>query len=154
MGIVRGRMEDQIQSREPRGSLYDECLKQFGARDGRELWKEFVWLFDHMPICAVLNKTLFAVASGLSQNIVTVDALRRAKIRPLYIARTNAKKYPPGRLIGSVIVRDFLYNVPTEDASNYKEQTNQSDEGLVFYHFGPNVLSSFLTHNKFTAMIR
>merc|ERR1712203_336661 len=136
MGIIRGKNEDQLQTRGKRGTLYDMCCKQYGAQDGRELWKEFVWLFDHMPICAVLNKSLFAVASGLSQNIVKVDALRRGKIRPLYIARTNAKKYPPGRLIGSVIVRDFLYNVPAEDASTYKEQTNKSDKGLVYYQFG------------------
>jgi len=152
--IIRGKMEDQIQSRDPRGTLYDECLKQFGNKNGREMWKEFVWLFDHMPICAVLNKTIFAVSSGLSQNITKVGALRRGKIRPLYIARTNAKKYPPGRLIGSVIVRDFLYNVPTEDASSYKEQKNQSDRGLVYYQFGRSVLNNFLQANRFNKVIR
>jgi len=152
--IIRGKMEDQIQSRDPRGTLYDECLKQFGNKNGREMWKEFVWLFDHMPICAVLNKTIFAVSSGLSQNITKVGALRRGKIRPLYIARTNAKKYPPGRLIGSVIVRDFLYNVPAEDASTYKEQSNKSDRGLVYYHFGWSVLNHFLQANRFNKVIR
>jgi len=152
--IVRGRMEDQIQSREPRGSLYDECLKQYGSKHGRELWKEFVWLFDHMPICAVLNKTLFAVASGLSQNIVKVDALRRGKIRPLYIARTNAKKYPPGRLIGSVIVRDFLYNIPVKGQLSYKQQSKSTDKGLIYYQFGKGVLHNFLNENRFTKVIR
>merc|ERR1719317_903392 len=152
--IIRGRMEDQIQSREPRGSLYDECQKQFGSKDGRELWEEFVWLFDHMPICAVLNRTLFAVSSGISQNIVKVDALRRGKIRPLYIARTNAKTYPPGRLIGSVIVRDFLYNVPMDKVGNYKQQQIRTDRGLIFYHFGEDVLNNFLDVNKFSKIIR
>jgi len=152
--IIRGKMEDQIQSREPKGTLYDECQKQYGMKPGRELWKEFVWLFDHMPICAVLNKTLFAVASGLSQNIVKVDALRRGKIRPLYIARTNAKKYPPGRLIGSVIVRDFLYNVPMKAVNNYKQQQTSSDRGLIFYQFGKDVLNNFLRTNSFTKIIR
>merc|ERR1719447_2005395 len=137
-------MEDQVQSREPKGTLYDEAQKQYGHKEGRELWKEFVWLFDHMPICAVLNRTIFAVSSGLSQNIIKVDALRRGKIRPLYIARTNAKKYPPGRLIGSVIVRDFLYNVPMKSAINFKERSTQSDRGLVYYEFGATVLSKFL----------
>jgi len=152
--IIRGKMEDQIQSREPRGTLYDECQKQFKPRPGRELWKEFVWLFDHMPICAVLNKTLFAVSSGLSRNLTKVNALRRGKIRPLYIARTNAKKYPPGRLIGSVIVRDFLYNVPMKSVTTYKEQSTQADRGLVFYQFGKAVLSRFLDSNRFKKMIR
>lgn len=152
--IIRGKMEDQIQSREPRGTLYDECQKQFNLKPGRELWKEFVWVFDHMPICAVLNKTIFAVSSGLSQNLSKVNALRRGKIRPLYIARTNAKKYPPGRLIGSVIVRDFLYNVPVRSVMNYKEQSKQSDRGLVYYQFGKAVLSNFLHVNRFNKMIR
>jgi len=152
--IIRGKMEDQIQSREPRGMLYEECQKQCGPRDGRELWKEFVWLFDHMPICAVLNKTFFCVSSGLSQNLSKVNALRRGKIRPLYIARTNAKKYPPGRLIGSVIVRDFLYNVPMKSVMNYKEQSKNTDKGLVYYQFGKVVLNNFLHVNKFTAVIR
>merc|ERR1712060_199242 len=152
--IIRGKMEDQIQSREPRGTLYDECLKQFGNKKGREMWKEFVWLFDHMPICGVLNKTIFAVSSGLSQNITKVGALRRGKIRPLYIARTNAKKYPPGRLIGSVIVRDFLYNVPALAVKRYKEISKESDRGLVLYQFGEMALDTFLQVNKFTAVIR
>jgi len=152
--IIRGKMEDQIHSRAPKGSLYDECKKQFETEDGRELWKEFVWLFDHMPICAVLNKTLFAVASGLSQNIIEVDALRTGKIRPLYIARTNGKKYPPGRLIGSVIVRDFIYNIPVEGRISYKKQSNDSDKGLVYYHFGKGVLNNFLNKNRFTKVIR
>lgn len=152
--IIRGKMEDQGQSREPRGSLYSECMKQFGHKPGRELWKEFVWLFDHMPICAVLNKTLFAVASGLSQNLTKVQPLRRGKIRPLYVARTNGKKYPPGRLIGSVIARDFLYNVPIKSVTNYKEQAKSSDKGLVYYQFGKPVLNRFLNVNKFSKMIR
>jgi len=152
--IIRGKMEDQVTTREPRGSLYDECQKQYGIKQGRELWKEFVWLFDHMPICAVLNETLFAVSSGLSQNIVKVGALRTGKIRPLYIARTNAKKYPPGRLIGSVIVRDFLYNVPSKTESHYKEQQKQTDRGLFYYQFGKNALSNFLRMNRFQKVIR
>jgi len=152
--IIRGKNEDQLQTRNKRGTLYDMCRKQYGDKKGRELWKEFVWLFDHMPICAVLNKTFFCVSSGLSQNLQRVDALRRGKIRPLYIARTNAKKYPPGRLIGSVIARDFLYNVPMQAVSFYKEVSKPTDKGLVFYHFGPNDLSRFLQHNKFTALIR
>jgi len=152
--IIRGKMEDQIQSRNPRGTLYDECRKQFQPKPGRELWKEFAWLFDHMPICAVVNKTIFAVSSGLSQNITKINALRKGKIRPLYIARTNAKKYPPGRLIGSVIVRDFLYNVPMKSAITFKERSTQSDRGLVYYEFGETVLSKFLQANKFKRVIR
>jgi len=152
--IIRGKMEDQITTREPRGSLYDECQKQYGIKPGRELWKEFVWLFDHMPICAVLNQMIFAVSSGLSQNIIKVDALRRGKIRPLYIARTNAKKYPPGRLIGSVIVRDFLYNVPSKGVMNYKEQQKTTDRGLFFYQFGKVALNNFLRMGKFQKVIR
>lgn len=131
------------------------CRKNYGDYNGRELWKEFVWIFDHMPICAVLNKEkFFCVSSGLSQNLVRVDALRRGKIRPLYIARTNGKKYPQGRLIGSVIARDFLYNVPMANVSFYKEVSKPTDKGLVFYHFGPNVLANFLKKNSFSAMIR
>merc|ERR1719317_599798 len=152
--IIRGKMEDQVQTRHPQGSIYDECLKQYIPKEGRELWKEFVWVFDHMPICAVINKKVFAVSSGLSQNLTKVDALRRGKIRPLYIARTNAKKYKPGRFIGSVIVRDFLYNVPSEAVKSYKETSKESDRGLVLYQFGEMVLNNFLQVNKFTAMIR
>lgn len=152
--IIRGKMEDQIQSRADRGTLYDECLKQFNLSDGREVWKEFVWLFDHMPICAVVNNTFFAVSSGLSQNIIKVNALRRGKIRPLYIARTNAKKYKEGRLIGSVIVRDYLYNIPSEEVKSYKETSKETDRGLVLYYFGKDMLINFLKVNKFTAMIR
>lgn len=151
--IIRGRMEDQIQTRDPRGSIYDECIKQFSI-EGRGVWKEFVWVFDHMPICAVVNKTFFAVSSGLSKNINKINALRTGKIRPLYIARTNAKKYKPGRLIGSVIVRDFLYNVPSITVKRYKEISKDSDRGLVLYQFGEMALSHFLQVNKFTAIIR
>jgi len=151
--IIRGRMEDQIQTRDPRGSIYDECLMQF-PREGRGVWKEFVWVFDHMPICAVVNKTFFAVSSGLSKNINKINALRTGKIRPLYIARTNSKKNKPGRLIGSVIVRDFLYNVPSIAVKRYKEISKESDRGLVLYQFGEMALNTFLQVNKFSAIIR
>jgi len=152
--IIRGKMEDQVQTRSPRGTLYEGCQKQFGPKIGRELWKEFVWVFDHMPICAVVNKKVFAVSSGLSQNLTKVDALRRGKIRPLYIARTNRKKYAPGRLIGSVIVRDFLYNIPLETVLHHKEQSTKFDKGLVYYEFGKANLQTFLSNNKFTKMVR
>jgi len=152
--IIRGKMEDQVQTRSPRGTLYEGCRKQYGAKIGRDLWKEFVWVFDHMQICAVLNNKIFAASSGLSQNLSRVDALRRgSKIRPLYIARTNKKKYASGRLIGSVIVRDFLYNIYVEKVTQYKEQSTSFDKGLVFYEFGKKSLETFLRHNKFTKMV-
>jgi len=152
--IIRGKMEDQVQTRSGRGTLYENCRTQFPPKIGRELWKEFVWVFDHMPICAVLNEKVFVVSSGLSQNITKVDALRKGKIRPLYIARTNKKKYAAGRLRGSVIVRDFLYNIPRESVLRYTDQTTKLDKGLVYYEFGKNDLQWFLYNNKFTKMVR
>jgi len=152
--IIRGKMEDQVQTRSGRGTLYENCRTQYPPKIGRELWKEFVWVFDHMPICAVLNGKVFVVSSGLSENLTKVDALRRGKIRPLYIARTNKKKYPAGRLIGSVIVRDFLYNIPRKTVSRYTDQITEEDKGLVYYEFGKDDLQTFLHNNKFTKMVR
>lgn len=152
--IIRGKMEDQFKSREPSGSLYDESIKRFGYNSGRELWKEFVWLFDHMPIGAVLNKKFFAVSSGLSHNLKKVSPLRKGRIRPLHIAITNNKFYPNNLLSGSVIVRDFVYNIPFLSVKSFKEKSNLSKQGLVYYHFGKAVINYFLRLNKFSAMIR
>jgi len=57
-------------------------------------------------------------------------------------------------LSGSVIVRDFVYNIPFLSVKSFKEKSNLAKEGLVYYQFGKAVINYFLRLNKFSAMIR
>ena len=51
--------------------------KEINRKYGNSLpWKLFNEIFDLLPLCAVIDKTIFCVHGGLSPLITTVDQIR------------------------------------------------------------------------------
>ena len=53
--------------------FYDEINRKYG---NSQPWKLFNEIFDLMPLCAVIDKTIFCVHGGLSPLITTIDQIR------------------------------------------------------------------------------
>lgn len=39
-------------------SFFSECINKFGEKLGKELWESINNVFDHLPIAAVIDKTV------------------------------------------------------------------------------------------------
>jgi serine/threonine-protein phosphatase 2A catalytic subunit len=53
--------------------FYDECLRKYGSAD---VWREFMFLFDALPISAFTANGIFACHAGLSPTLDTLDDVR------------------------------------------------------------------------------
>lgn len=54
--------------------FYDECMRKYGSAG---VWKSFTDLFDHLPISALVENSVFCLHAGLSPSIDTLDHIRQ-----------------------------------------------------------------------------
>ena len=53
--------------------FFDECIRKFGSSN---VWKMYTYLFDYLPISAIIVNSIFCCHGGLSPTILTIDQLR------------------------------------------------------------------------------
>eukprot|EP00188_Purpureofilum_apyrenoidigerum_P003217 Plantae.Rhodophyta-Purpureofilum_apyrenoidigerum.ctg3309.p1 GENE.Plantae.Rhodophyta-Purpureofilum_apyrenoidigerum.ctg3309~~Plantae.Rhodophyta-Purpureofilum_apyrenoidigerum.ctg3309.p1 ORF type:complete len:316 (-),score=37.75 Plantae.Rhodophyta-Purpureofilum_apyrenoidigerum.ctg3309:1852-2799(-) len=53
--------------------FYDECLRKYSNSN---VWKYFTDMFDHLPLTALVENTIFCLHGGLSPSIDTLDQIR------------------------------------------------------------------------------
>jgi len=53
--------------------FYDECLRKYGSA---KVWRLFTDLFDHLPLSAVVENSVFCLHAGLSPSLDTLDHIR------------------------------------------------------------------------------
>jgi diadenosine tetraphosphatase ApaH/serine/threonine PP2A family protein phosphatase len=53
--------------------FYDECLRKYGSAT---VWRHFTDLFDHLPLSAVVENSVFCLHAGLSPSLDTLDHVR------------------------------------------------------------------------------
>lgn len=106
--LLRGNHESRFLSRSymrvlcitGRFGFYQQCLNYYGDDS---VWNEFMKAFDCLPLCAVVNKHVFAVHAGISpklQFIRDIDAIDRFQEIPV-ISFAHGVFIPsfPGRLV-------------------------------------------------------
>jgi len=55
--------------------FYDECVRKYGNAN---VWKQFTDLFDHLPLCALIEKQIFCLHGGLSPSIESLNHIMEA----------------------------------------------------------------------------
>jgi serine/threonine-protein phosphatase PP1 catalytic subunit len=111
--------------------FYDECKRRYSIK----AWKLFVDVFNKLPLCAIIDDSIFCVHGGLSPEINSLDSIRSIA-RPTDVPDTG-------------MVCDFLWADPDQDIQGWGE----NDRG-VSYLFGPDVVSSFLQKHNFDIVVR
>jgi serine/threonine-protein phosphatase 2A catalytic subunit len=53
--------------------FFDECMRKYGNSN---VWKYYTDLFDYLPICAVVDNSIFCLHGGLSPSIETLDNIK------------------------------------------------------------------------------
>ena len=101
--------------------FYEEINRKYG---NSLPWKYFNEIFDLLPLCAVIDKTIFCVHGGLSPLITTVDQIRLI----------NRK----GEIPHEGVICDLLWSDPTDENETWS--FNNRGAGWMF---GYKVVNEF-----------
>ncbi|CAG2174864.1 unnamed protein product [Oppiella nova] len=61
--LLRGNHE--LRSVNQSFTFRNECLEKFGESVGQKLWKKFNTVFDFVPICAVIDESIYCAHGGI-----------------------------------------------------------------------------------------
>ncbi|CAG2178547.1 unnamed protein product, partial [Oppiella nova] len=71
--LLRGNHE--LRSVNQSFTFRNECLEKFGESVGQKLWEKFNTVFDWMPICAVIDESIYCAHGGIPTGATTIDEL-------------------------------------------------------------------------------
>ena len=114
--------------------FYDECKRRYNLK----IWKNFVDLFNCLPIAARIDDKIFLVHGGLSPELKNIDDIKKI-MRPTDVPEEG-------------ILCDLLWSDPDQDNSNNKDW-GENDRG-VSVTFSENVLEKFLENNDLDLFCR
>lgn len=111
--------------------FYDECKR----RTTIKIWKNFVDVFNTLPIAAVVAGKIFCVHGGLSPSLNSMDDIRAVE-RP-----TDVPDFG--------LLNDLLWSDPSETATDWED-----NERGVSYCFGRTIIEEFLRRHDFDLVCR
>ena len=113
--------------------FYDECKKRYNLK----IWKNFVDLFNCLPIAASIDEKIFLVHGGLSPELKNIDEIKKI-MRPTDVPEEG-------------LLCDLLWSDPDQDNTSKDWGTN--DRG-VSVTFSEKVLGKFLENNDLDLICR
>ncbi len=111
--------------------FYDECKRRLNLKS----WKNFVDVFNTLPIAALINDKIFCIHGGLSPHLTNLKQIEDLK-RPTDIPETG-------------LLADLLWSDPDPNVTEWSE----NDRG-VSYCFGKKIVDNFCKKFKFDLIIR
>ncbi|KAA6360905.1 MAG: putative Serine/threonine-protein phosphatase, partial [Streblomastix strix] len=120
------------------------CTKEYGFKNEVEdkyntaVYQNFLYIFNALPICAIINRRIFVVHGGLfTRTNVRLDEIRRVN-----------RFTEPGEEGGETLMAQMLWSDPME-------QPGQRQSLRPFgCSFGPNITDEFLDRNQLQMIIR
>ena len=133
--LLRGNHETSDVSR--LYGFYDECKRRASIK----VWKNFIDVFDRMPVAAVIGKTpdyplIFCTHGGISPSLRYITEINNIK-RPVDVPDSG-------------LLCDLLWSDPNTENDN---GWTPSDRG-VSYLFGKKELAEFLNNNNLDLIVR
>lgn len=111
--------------------FYDEVKRRFSVK----LWKQFIEVFNVLPLAAVVEDKIFCVHAGLSPDLSSPEVINKIQ-RPTEVPEEG-------------LVCDLLWSDPEQGATGWAE----NDRG-VSYTFGADIVSDFLERNDLDLVVR
>uniref|UniRef100_A0A915CFD1 Serine/threonine-protein phosphatase n=2 Tax=Parascaris univalens TaxID=6257 RepID=A0A915CFD1_PARUN len=132
--MLRGNHEDGNTSMSY--GFYDECINRFNAyKEGDQLWRKFIDVFNMLPLAALISTTIFCVHGGLSPFFGTFDDIVKIK-RPSIV--------PPYGLMC-----DLVWSDPDEKHNGW----SMNQRGISFT-FGEKIVKEFCHKNNIDLVVR
>eukprot|EP01013_Petalomonas_cantuscygni_P011383 TRINITY_DN2480_c0_g1_i1.p1 TRINITY_DN2480_c0_g1~~TRINITY_DN2480_c0_g1_i1.p1 ORF type:complete len:478 (+),score=89.10 TRINITY_DN2480_c0_g1_i1:246-1679(+) len=139
-------------------SFLSQCSRLFGAERGFKVWAAFNDAFKHLPLAAVVDKTIFCVHGGIPRRSTSPGEDRRIESLedsafPRFAYTTCSKADRDQRRL---LMTDLMWSDPVEwgagetDADGFGE----SDRGPSLSVFGDKAIDDFFRRYKFSMMVR
>jgi len=126
--MLRGRHDCRQIAR--MSEFYEEVCRLYS----RKLWRSFIDVLNHLPLCARVNGRVFCVSGGISPELRHLEQINELH-RPLEVPKEG-------------LLTDLLWSDPT-DCQGW----GPSDRGLS-YTFGQDVFEEFCETNHIELMVR
>lgn len=112
----------------------DECIERYGT-DGIKIWKDINKSFQMLPLCALINKSVFCVHGGISPNLNSLDEINTI----------NCKCSIPD----NGVLCDFTWGDPKTQNSKWED----NDRGCS-YTFNNEALDEFMDKLDIDLVVR
>jgi len=112
----------------------DECLRKYGSN---RIWRLCCDVFDCLPLCAVVDNTLYCVHGGLSPELKTIDDMRQ-------LSRIREVPHEGG-------ICDTVWSDPMEEPSDKDFTPSPRGAGWLF---SGGVVEQFVQMNGVSLIVR
>ena len=112
--------------------FYSECQRKYG---GPSVWQYFTDLFDYLPLCALIENSIFCVHGGLSPSLSALD-----EIRTILRAKEIPHEGP---------FTDLMWSDPDESTSGFSISSRGAG-----YVVGKDIVDKFLHLNGVSHIAR
>lgn len=132
--LLRGNHESPSISRIY--GFYDECKRRYNIK----VWKTFLDVFNHLPVCAVVDERVVCMHGGLSQEMLYEGAELKTLVNQLE---------RPADIPDTGILCDLLWSDPHPEVQGF----GANDRG-VSVSFGADVVNAFLVRENLDLVVR
>lgn len=121
--------------------FYDECKRRLPLISGsHKLWKNFVDVFNTLPIAATINDKIFCIHGGLSPDLKSMRQIEQIQ-RPTDIPDKG-------------LLADLLWSDPDPLVRNFSTTNWPKNDRGVSYCFGKKHVDHFLSTFKMDLIVR
>jgi len=76
--LIRGNHE--LRTIQTVFTFQKECLEKFGRNLGHSIWETINRAFDHMPICAIVDESIFCAHGGIPTSLLKIEELQNIPV--------------------------------------------------------------------------
>ncbi|KAK6202855.1 Metallo-dependent phosphatase-like protein [Scheffersomyces amazonensis] len=117
--------------------FYDECKRRLSSP---KIWKDFIDVFNTLPIAATINDKIFCIHGGLSPDLTDLSQIEQIK-RPTDIPDKG-------------LLADLLWSDPDPSVKNFSTNNWPKNDRGVSYCFGRKHVDYFLANFKMDLIVR